>query len=374
MLLSGGHDLAALTDLPTPCLLLDEAVLHDNMATMAGLARAANARLRPHAKTHKCAEIARRQVALGALGIACATLAEAEAMAAGGIADVLITSPVVGRGRLDRLVALAARTRLAVVVDHADQVDALAGRFGTGAPLDLLIDVDPGMQRTGVADAAVAVALARRIDAVPGLRLAGVQGYAGHVQHVVAAGERRAAVAKANTVIAAACTALRQAGFHLDTVSGSGTGSFTEDAGNGLFTEHQVGSYIFMDVDYGRVRDAAGKRLPFRPALFVLGTVVSANHAGLVTVDAGTKAIATNGPAPDRFIGAPAGTTYRYGGDEHGILSLPANATPPAIGARIAMLVSHCDPTVNLFDAYHVVRDGRVADRWAIEGRYASPA
>jgi D-serine deaminase-like pyridoxal phosphate-dependent protein len=372
MLLSGGFELAGLPDLPTPCLLLDEAVLHDNMTTMAALASTAKGRLRPHAKTHKCAEIARRQMALGALGIACATLAEAEAMAAGGIADVLITSPVVGAGKLERLAALAARTRLSLVVDHAEQVDALAGRFGTAAPLDLLIDVDPGMQRTGVAHAACAIALARRIAATPGLRFAGVQGYAGHVQHVFAAAERRTAVAQANAIVAGIVTALREAGFPPGTVSGSGTGSFALDAGGGLFTEHQVGSYVFMDAEYARVRDDEDKPLPFRHALFVLGTVVSANHLGLVTVDAGTKAIATNGPPPDRFIGAPPGTAYRYGGDEHGILSLPANATPPGIGARIAMVVSHCDPTVNLFDAYHVVRDGKVVDRWAIEGRYGA--
>jgi D-serine deaminase-like pyridoxal phosphate-dependent protein len=154
-------------------------------------------------------------------------------------------------------------------------------------------------------------------------------------------------------------------------VSGSGTGTHAYDMA-GPFTELQVGSYVFMDADYGRVRQDDGTALPFSPALFVLATVVSANRDGQVTVDAGTKALAVNGPPPARFIGLPAGASYTFAGDEHGTIRLPAGAARPAVGARILIEATHCDPTVNLHGAYHAVhRDGAVTTM-AIVGRYGA--
>jgi D-serine deaminase-like pyridoxal phosphate-dependent protein len=140
----------------------------------------------------------------------------------------------------------------------------------------------------------------------------------------------------------------------------------------GPYTELQVGSYVFMDADYGRVRQDDGTPLPFAPALFVLATVVSANRDGQVTVDAGTKALAVNGPPPARFIGAPAGTTYTFAGDEHGTIKLPAGAPRPTVGARVLIEATHCDPTVNLHSEYHVVRRDGTVTTMAIVGRYGA--
>src|SRR5947209_19806365 len=166
----------------TPALVLDLDAFERNLAAMAAKARDAGVNLRPHAKTHKSVEVARRQVEAGALGVCCAKLGEAEALAAGGIAGILITSPVVGEEGVARLKRLSERSPdLMASVDHPKAVEAIAA---SGAKLSLLVDIDPGLHRTGVADSAAAVALARRIDAAPSLTYAGVQFYCGREQHI----------------------------------------------------------------------------------------------------------------------------------------------------------------------------------------------
>jgi len=358
----------------TPALVIDAAALDVNIARMAQAARAAGVALRPHGKTHKSPDIARRQRAAGAIGLCCATLLEAEAFAAAGIDDLLITSPVVGADKCARLAALHRRVAIMTVADHPAQVGGLLAALTPGdAPLALVVDVDIGQGRTGVADVESGLALARRIAAEPRLRFAGVQAYAGHVQHIPGAAERRAAATASEALIRALAARLRDDGMAPGIVSGSGTGTSAFDLDKGPYSELQVGSYVFMDADYGRILQADGARLPFDNALFVLATVVSANRPGQVTVDAGTKALAVNGPLPDRLIGAPAGAHYTFWGDEHGIIHLPEDATPPAIGARLLIGVTHCDPTVNLHPAYHVVTAQQLA-RWSIVGRYGGAA
>jgi D-serine deaminase-like pyridoxal phosphate-dependent protein len=152
-------------------------------------------------------------------------------------------------------------------------------------------------------------------------------------------------------------------------ISGSGTGAHAYDM-DGPYSELQVGSYVFMDADYGRVRQDDGSPLPFEPALYVLATVVSANREDQVTVDAGTKALAVNGPAPARFIGLPAGASYSFSGDEHGAIALPPGSPRPAVGARVLIGATHCDPTVNLHAAYHAVDADGAVTVIPIIGRY----
>jgi D-serine deaminase-like pyridoxal phosphate-dependent protein len=337
---------------------------------MAETATRCGVKLQPHAKTHKSADIAGRQLAAGAVGIACATILEAQALAAAGVTRLLVTSPVVGADKIARLVKLHRTRPLAVVVDHPSQVKALAAALAPGdPPLDVLVDVDIGQGRTGVANGQDGVALARMVAHEPRLAFRGLQGYAGHIQHIIDGEERRAAAARSAEQLRAVAAALSAAGLDCPVISGSGTGAHAFDA-SGPYTEWQVGSYVFMDADYGRIRQADGGRLPFAHALFVLATVVSANQPGRVTIDAGTKALATDGPPPDCFLGLPDGCSYAFGGDEHGIITLPSGVTPPPLGARVLIGATHCDPTVNLHACYHFVDASGAVTVMPILGRY----
>ena len=365
-------DLPVLAALATPALVIDHVALGENIAVMAAIAAENNIALRPHAKTHKCIEIARMQLAAGASGIACATILEAEALVQAGITGLLITSPVVGGDKAARLARLNRHSPVAVVVDHPAQLDALRAALAPGdPPLGILIDVDIGHGRTGVACLQDGHALARMAAADPRIAFCGLQGYAGHVQHIVDPAARRTAAHTAVETLRTFTALLEAEGVRCPIVSGGGTGTHAYDMA-GLYTELQVGSYVFMDADYGRVRQDDGTPLPFAPALFVLATVVSANRDGQVTVDAGTKALAVNGPPPARFIGLPAGATYTFAGDEHGIIKLPDGAARPAVGARILIEATHCDPTVNLHAEFHAVHRDGVVTVMAIIGRYGA--
>jgi D-threonine aldolase len=372
MTASFAADLPALAEISTPALVIDQVALSGNIARMAETARRRGMALRPHAKTHKSAYVAKQQLAAGAVGIACATILEAEALAAAGVSGLLVTSPVVGSDKAARLARLNRSRPLTAVVDHPSQVEALAAAVQAGdRPLELLVDVDVGQGRTGVANGQDAVALARMIEANPRLALRGLQGYAGHIQHIVDASQRRDAAMRSAEQLRAVAAGLAAAGLACPVISGSGTGAHADDA-NGPYTEWQVGSYVFMDADYGAIRQADGQRLPFAQALFVLATVVSANQPGQVTVDAGTKALATNGPMPDCFRGLPNGSSYKFGGDEHGIIKLPAAAPPLLLGARVLIGATHCDPTVNLHACYHVVDANGAVTVTPVLGRYGA--
>jgi D-serine deaminase-like pyridoxal phosphate-dependent protein len=365
-------DLAGFKDIETPALVLDRAALMRNIAAMAATAMAAGIALRPHAKTHKSAEIARLQIAAGAIGICCATVAEIEALARANIPGLMLTTPVMDRPKLIRLAAIARDADIAIVIDHADQIAVLDELIVPGArPLDLLVDIDVGQRRTGVIDAAQTVMLARLIATKPWARFAGIQGFAGHVQHIIDAAARKAAAASVGAILNAHLAALREAGIAAAVVTGSGTGASSFDAA-GPYTELQVGSYVFMDADYGKLTIEAGGALPFEASLYVLATVTSVNRPGEFTIDAGVKALAFNGPPPDRIIGAPDGCTYRFGGDEHGMVTLPDGAAAPKLGSRVLVLTTHCDPTVNLHPrVYAVGTDGGI-EIWPVLARYGA--
>ena len=242
--------------LNTPALIVDLPALERNIAAMAAFGARNGLRLRPHAKTHKSVEIARRQIAAGAVGVCCAKLGEAEALSAGGIENILITSPVVGSAGVERLVALAARSPgLIAVADHPDAVYALAR---SGAALTLLVDIDPGIHRTGVCNAEAAVALARRIEAAPNLTYGGVQFYCGSQQHIEDYAARREAIVERTEYLKGVIAALTEAGLPPKLVTGGGTGTHRIDAELGVLNELQVGSYIFMDRQYGDC-DLAGE-------------------------------------------------------------------------------------------------------------------
>jgi 3-hydroxy-D-aspartate aldolase len=353
--------------LNTPALVVDADALERNIAAMAAFARQTGLALRPHAKTHKSAEIARRQIAAGAVGVCCAKLGEAEALTDAGIEGILITSPVASAAAIERLAALAARSpTLRASVDHPRVVEALDR---LGVRMTLLVDVDPGLHRTGVADAAAAVDLARRIDAAPSLTYGGVQFYCGSQQHIEAFEDRRAAITERTAYLSDVLTRLDEAGLNPPVVTGGGTGSHRIDAELGVLTELQVGSYVFMDRQYADCDLAGEGTAPFETALFVDARVISANHPMLVTVDAGFKAFATEAGAPPVVSGAPDGSTYRFMGDEQGAVIPPKGVAPPRLGEVVTFAAPHCDPTVNLYDAYHAVKDGTLVGIWPIEAR-----
>ncbi|WP_276571595.1 alanine racemase [Bradyrhizobium sp. dw_78] len=360
-----------LREVETPALVVDLAALRRNIEKMAAMARRSGVSLRPHAKTHKSVEIARLQIEAGALGIACATVAEAEMLAAAGLANLLLTAPVVDPAKFARLAALHRKSPLTIAIDHIEQVRAAANAVAAGdPPLAMVVDTDVGQARTGVTGIAEGVALARAIASHPQLRFAGIQGFAGNAQHIPEPLARRAAAEKAALILRNFAAALAEINLRPAIITGSGTGTHVQDSA-GPYSELQVGSYVFMDADYSRIVDETGAGPPFEPSLFVMATVVSVNRVNEVTVDAGTKALATNGPVPCKILGAADGAIYRFAGDEHGILTFPEGAAQPRLGQRVLLGASHCDPTVNLHAFYHVV-EGAQMWTWPIGARYGS--
>lgn len=359
-------------DLNTPVLVLDLDRLDSNIARMAAFAAAHGLELRPHAKTHKSVDIAKRQIASGAVGLCCAKIGEAEALADGGITGLHITSPVVPAAAVERLAQLNLRSvGLMTVVDNPDNARAIARAVEQAGdtPLAVIIDVDPGIHRTGVASPEAAVELFEIIRSLPALVYRGVQFYCGSHQHIHAFAEREAAMRERADYLRTVIAALAEAGGAPEIVTGGGTGTHRIDAGLDLFTELQVGSYVFMDDEY-RACDLTGEEgapIPFETSLMIDTSVISANTPGLFTLDAGIKSMATDAPLPSVETGAAEGARFFLMGDEHGaLLTLPGSL---ALGDRVSLRTPHCDPTVNLYDNYHVVRGQTLDAIWPVSGR-----
>jgi D-serine deaminase-like pyridoxal phosphate-dependent protein len=360
---------ASRQQISTPALLLDLDAFGRNLNTMRSMAQGAGVNVRPHAKAHKSIEIARRQIEAGAVGISCATLGEAEILAAAGLPGVLITSPVVTPAMIDRLIELP--SSVMVVVEDDGNFDALEAAFASASkPLGVLIDVDVGQHRTGIASSRRAVDLARRIAGSASLQWRGIQAYWGHLQQVLGFTERRRQVRAQAETLRTVINELRAAGLPPDIVTGGGTGTASIDAELGLFTEVQPGSYVFMDSSYGRAELWPDGRCPFATSLFVRANVVSAGRPEHAVINAGLKSFAADSGLPVAIAGAPAGTTYRFMGDEHGALVYAEGTNERLkVGDGVELVVSHCDPTVNLFDFLHCVRGDRLVDIWRIDAR-----
>ncbi len=353
--------------LNTPVLVLDRDALERNIATMAAFARKHDVVLRPHAKTHKSVDIARLQLAAGAAGLCCAKLGEAETLAEGGVTSILITSPVVMPQAMARLIALHARMDdLRVVADHADNVDALAVAASSEKPLSVIVDIDPGIRRTGVGSPEAALALAQRIAAAPSLKFLGVQFYCGAQQHIESYADRKSAIEERTAYFQGIVEKLKEAGLTPLMITGGGTGTHHIDAGLGVFNEWQVGSYVFMDRQYHDCDLAEGAK-PFETSLFVDAHVISANAPSMATIDAGFKALSTDGGSPSIAAGAPESSAFFFMGDEHAALIAPGHEFK--LGDAVSLGVPHCDPTVNLYEAYHIVRGDTLIDIWPVSAR-----
>ena len=350
----------------TPALVVDADALERNIATLAAYVRDRRLRLRPHAKTHKSADIAQRQLAAGAVGVCVQKVSEAEALADAGVPDIYISNEVVAGPKLDRVAALARRVRLAIAVDSELGVQRLGQALERAqATIDVFVEVDVGHGRCGLPPGAAA-ALARHVAGHRAMRLAGLQAYHGRAQHLRAASERDAAIRQSASMVRAAQAALSGAGIACPLVTGAGTGTFVHEAASGVWGELQCGSYVFMDRDYGD-NERDGPR--FEHALFVASRVMSLGTSHAV-IDAGHKSHALDS-GPPRVWGAE--LDWANGGDEHGILRARGGAALPALDERVWLVPGHCDPTVNLHDTYVVVRgglrDGTVEAVWPIHAR-----
>lgn len=359
----------ALEEIETPALVLDMDAFERNLARVPAALRGFDIRVRTHAKTHKCPQIALRQIALGAVGVCCQKVSEAEAMVDGGVRDVLVSNQVVGERKLARLVRLARRATIGICVDDDRQVTALGRSVaGEGVRIEVYVEIDVGARRCGVAPGAPALALARRIAATGGLNFAGLQAYQGSAQHVRSMAERRE---KIDVAIDAARTtrALIEAdGIACPIVTGAGSGSFMFEASSGVYDELQPGSYIFMDADYGR-NEWAPPLPRFEHALFVLATVMSRPVPERSVMDAGLKAASVDSGLP--LVWQRPGLDLVRMSDEHGVIEARPGAASPELGDKLLLVPGHCDPTVNLHDWYVCVRGGLVEALWPITARGA---
>ena len=363
----------ARSNLNTPALILDIDCLDRNISLMAKLTKNANIALRPHAKCHKTVQIAKRQIMEGAVGVCCANIGEAEIMVEGGIHDILITSPLASLPKIKRLCDLAQHTDKAkIVVDNLENVRALSqGAYDHGVTLQILVDIDAGMHRTGVSDSENILIMAQLINSLPNIEFFGLQCYAGHLQHIGTFEERRVESEAIAAKVAAIRDLLIAEGITPQVISGGGTGTHDIDAALQVFTELQAGSYIFMDSQYNNVWENDGIAAPFETALFVQSTVISTNNFGAVTTDAGLKHYAVDGGAPIPIKGVPSGALYQYAGDEFGIIQLASEDDDLPLSSHIECIVPHCDPTVNLYNVIHCFSGDTLVDIWPIAARGA---
>ncbi len=356
-------------DIDTPALVVDLDPLERNLDLMANAARGAGIALRPHAKSHKCPDIALLQQERDAVGICCQKVGEAEAFVAAGIGDVLVTNEIVGRVKQERLARLAQRARIGVLADDAACVLHLgAAARSAGATLDVLVEIDVGAQRCGVAPGAPAVAIAQAIARTPGLAFRGIHAYHGAAQHMRAPAERKAAIARAVAFARETKAMIEAGGVECRTVTGAGTGTWQNERDSGVYTEIQPGSYIFMDADYHRNALAPDEH-NFEQSLYVLAAVMSAPARDRAIVDAGLKAFAFDSGPP--LVYGAQGLEYVKASDEHGVLAVAAEAIPPVPGDRVWLIPGHCDPTVNLYDWIVGVRGSRVECLWPVAARGA---
>ncbi len=343
-------------ELPTPALVLDVDAMRANIATMAAWNRD-HVAVRPHFKTHKCIEIAREQIAAGAIGITCATVWEAGALVSAGVDEILIANEVAGPAKMSVLGELAREARITVAVDDADNAAALAALASAhGAELGVIVEVDVGLHRGGVRPVEEALRLARHVDSLTGVRLRGVMGYEGHVVTEPDALVRRRRAAFAMDELAAFVDALRDDGHTVEIVSAGGTNTYDMTGADPRITELQAGTYVVMDAAYGPLAPA------FHPALTIMATVVS-RHNTTAVLDCGTKSLAVDAAPP-----TPPTGTVREVHEEHTLLDVEDGA-PPALGDVLELIVGYCGGTINLHDVYFVASGEEIVDIWQIHAR-----
>ena len=360
-----------LSAVDTPALVLDLDASDANIAALHRQASAAGLAVRAHGKAHRCPELALRQIAAGAIGLCVQKVGEAEGFAAAGVRDILVTNELIDPAKCLRLAALARQPglRLATCVDDPLQVERLAAACeAQDSRLEVLIEIDVGQRRCGVQDESAVLALAAAIErAAPRLSLRGLQAYHGRAQHLRQAQQRTDTVTETAARVRQYRAALERAGFPVFEISGGGTGTFPNEAGLGVWTEIQAGSYALMDLDYrANEADPAAPRL--QQALGVMAAVISrcATHAVL---DGGLKSFAVDSGLPAT---REPGWSVAGLSDEHTVIQPSVGARHILLGERLILDPGHCDPTVNLHDWIVGYRGDRVEAVWPVLPRGAS--
>jgi len=344
-------------ELVTPALILDLPAARRNASRMAEGVAELGCALRPHVKAHKSLELARLQVDAGAIGLCTATVWEALAVAAAGMDDIFVVNTVAGTAKIEALAALACERRVFVAVDEVDNARQIAAAVSAlGAEIGMLVEVDTGMDRCGVDRPEEALALAQVVAELPGARLEGVTGYEGHCSLEEDVTARGALQREAMGRLLGARDAIAAARLPCPVVSAGGTRTWWLTAATDGVTEVQVGTYLVMDAFH------SGLQGGFEHALRVATTVIS-RAPGRLIVDAGSKTVAD--PDLARLVGLDL-SVVRFD-EEHGIFA--AEGTEPRVGAVVELIPGYAPSTVNAFDVYHVVEDGRVIDIWPLMPR-----
>ena len=356
-------------DLPTPCMVVDQDIFESNLKKMADHCAKTGIHLRAHVKVHKSTEIARRQLALGAIGLTCATIAECELMSQAGLKSILLTRQPTSRNNIARTVALAKRdTTFGTVVD-----DPLAATWlqeaarSENVRLRTVVDVYAGLTRHGIEAGAPALDLARQVDTSKNLKLFGIMGYAGMAAHTHGFEERSQKSRSDLSGMLETVAAARSAGLPVEIITGGSTGTYNVDSEQKGLTELQAGSFVFMDTLYRQIgsKNNAGTFDDFGSALTVLSVVISKRHPGQCTIDAGNKALLK---PTDEVKGRPDVKVVNQGA-EYGLLVWKDGDRDLKLGERVEIYPSNLDMSTNVYDRYYVTRGDRVVDVWPIMGR-----
>ncbi len=353
---------------PTPALILDLPRVERNLAEMARRMAGLPAELRPHAKIHKSPILGRMQLDAGAIGLTTATIWEASAMVDAGLSDVLIANQVVGPVKAAELARIAGLGRVIAAVESEANARELAGAAGAAhSEINVLVEIDVGLHRSGVRSADAAVGLARLIETLPGLRLVGLLGYEGHCMLEPDRDLRVAKATAANDILVGAADEFERHGLVTEIVAGGGFGTWDITGANPRITEIHAGSYIFTDAFHRNLVPG------FEVALTVLATIIS-RSGSLVVVDCGRKSIGIDRTPPE-VVGGQATVRFEHGEyfvhEEHTALELTPGSTLD-VGDRVELMPGYGPTTVNLYDIYYVVADDTVVDVWPILARYGS--
>ena len=357
-------------ELDTPALCVDLDKLERNIATMKARLAVTGVATRPHAKTHKCPEIAKLQISTGSIGVCAAKVSEAETLFANGVEKILMTTTNVTANKIRRAMGIRkANPHFIQAVDYpqnAHDLSDAAKEAGTIA--DVVVDVAVGT-RTGVPAGPQAIALAQLVDKLPNLKLRGMISYDGGAQHIKGFKARLERTLQNYEPSVQTFELMKKSGLNTEIFSGGGTGTYNIMTKVPGFTDVQVGSYIFMDSQYLEIGGESNDEVytDFVPSLTVMTTVLNAYFPGRLTTDAGAKALTIN--KPDPIVVGEKGFSYNAGSDEFGVIRYEAASKAYKVGDKLELIVPHCDPAVNEYDQIYGTRQDRVEAVWSIAAR-----
>lgn len=350
-------------EIDTPALVIDLDIMEANIAKMASYFAGRKSNIRPHFKTHKCPNIAHKQLQAGAAGITCAKVEEAEALVNGGVLrNILIANQIVAKPKIAKLMGLNRHAEVMVCVDDPQNVADLSDAAQVfGVELGVLVEVNVGMNRCGVDTATEALELAKKVERAKGLKFMGLQGYEGHVVMVPDFDERKAAVHRDMQRLLDAREMIEKAGLRVSVVDGAGTGTYNITGEIPGVDEIQAGSYLFVDANYLKVLK------DFQPSLTVLTTVMRRPYNGRAVTDSGMKAVSNDQAMPQPLD--LEGVKVKRLAEEHALLELENPRRDLKLGDKIDLIPGHVCTTVNLHDRYYGVRNGKVEVIWPVTGR-----